>query len=267
MRVSPAVRDRAVAALAGCVALAGGARAQSVADRTTATDGTVQVIFPSRPNVCGDGRTYIRNAFGNDSYVGSDMPPNQRDGWRTLPCTRGPVRAVATVIDHQVTRIRSYVGPVPSPRPDVRTIEVGAAEAAAWLGELASRGSQRPASDAMLPLIVADAPPPWHLLLQVARDTDRPRAVRGSALLWLSNAVTEHLGIARADGRESDDDEMRTQAVFVLAQRPRSESVPELIELARTSPRPAARRAAIFWLGQSGDPRAADVYAELLGIR
>jgi len=267
MKASPAARRVAIVALAACVTGARGAVAQSVGARVAVADGTVQVIFPSRPNVCGDGRTYIRNAFGNDSYVGSDVVGGQRDDWRTRPCARGPVRAVATVIDHEVTRIRSYVGPVPSARPDVRTIEAGAAEAAAWLGELVSHGSQRPASDAMLPLILADAPPPWPLLLQVARDTERPRAVRGSALLWLSNAVSEHLGIARADGHDSDDDEMRTQAVFVLSQRPRSESVPQLIELARTSPRPAARRAAIFWLGQSGDARAADVYAELLGIR
>jgi HEAT repeat protein len=60
---------------------------------------------------------------------------------------------------------------------------------------------------------------------------------------------------------------MRTQAVFVLSQRPKSESVPDLIELARSSKHPSARRAAIFWLGQTGDPRAADVYADLLGLR
>jgi HEAT repeat protein len=37
-----------------------------------------------------------------------------------------------------------------------------------------------------------------------------------------------------------------------------------LIELARSAKSPAARRSAIFWLGQTGDPRAVDVFAELL---
>jgi HEAT repeat protein len=55
--------------------------------------------------------------------------------------------------------------------------------------------------------------------------------------------------------------------VFALSQRPKSESVPDLIELARSATRPSARRAAIFWLGQTGDARAADVYADLLGLR
>jgi HEAT repeat protein len=60
---------------------------------------------------------------------------------------------------------------------------------------------------------------------------------------------------------------VRSQAVFALSQRPKGESVPELIELARSAKHPSARRRAIFWLGQSGDRRAADVYAELLGLK
>jgi len=31
--------------------------------------------------------------------------------------------------------------------------------------------------------------------------------------------------------------------------------------------RSAVRKSAIFWLGQSGDARAIDVYADLLGVR
>ena len=104
-------------------------------------------------------------------------------------------------------------------------------------------------------------------MLRIARDGSRPREVRQSALLWLGTAVTDTLGLSDVDERASDDDEMRTQAVFVLSQRPKSESVPELIEIVRTAKNRAVRKAAIFWLGQSGDPRAADVYAELLGVR
>jgi HEAT repeat protein len=101
------------------------------------------------------------------------------------------------------------------------------------------------------------------LLLRIARDDSRPRDVRRSALTWLANGVNDHLGIADSHD-DSDEDEMRTQAVFVLSQRPKTESVPDLIELARGAKSPAARRSAIFWLGQTGDPRAVDVFAELL---
>ncbi len=181
-------------------------------------------------------------------------------------CVHGPARAVVTVIGGQVTRIRAYVGPVPAARDDIKTLNASADEAAAWLGDLVQHGTTRTADDAMLPLILAAAPDPWPLLLRVARDSDRAKSVRGSALMWLSTGVTDHLGLN--DARDaSDEDEMRTQAVFVLSQRPKSESVPELVDVALRGTHASARRAAIFWLGQTGDPRATDVYAQLLGLR
>jgi HEAT repeat protein len=152
---------------------------------------------------------------------------------------------------------------VPATSADTRTITASADDASAWLGDIATRGTGRVASDAILPLVIADAPQPWPLLLRVARDDSRPREVRRSALTWLANGVNDHLGIA--DTRDNtEDDEMRTQAVFVLSQRPKAESVPELIELSRSSKHASVRRSAIFWLGQTGDPRAVDVFAELL---
>jgi hypothetical protein len=240
--------------------------AQDLARRVTASAGTVNVIYPSRPNVCGDGRSFIQHVTNDNRYYSGTASWTSRDDMRMTQCVHGPARVAATVIDGEVTRLRLYVGPVPT-TPDGQTISASAADAAEWLGALVSRGAPRVASEAMMPLIVADASNPWPLLLKVARDENRPRDVRRSTLMWLSNAVNDHLGIAGADEHASDDDEMRSQAVFVLSQRPKAESVPELIDLARTSRHPAARKAAIFWLGQSGDMRAADVYAELLGIR
>jgi hypothetical protein len=166
----------------------------------------------------------------------------------------------------EITRIRSYVGPVPATTSDTRTINVSASEAVSWLGNIASRSPGRVASEVMLPLVLADTVEPWPLLIRIGRDENRPRDVRRAATMWLSMGVNDHLGIA--DTRdESTDDEMRSQAVFVLSQRPKSESVPELIDLARSAKHASARRAAIFWLGQTGDSRAIEVYAELLGIR
>jgi HEAT repeat protein len=131
------------------------------------------------------------------------------------------------------------------------------------LGEIAARSNGRVASDAIFPLVIADAAEPWPLFLRIARDDNRPREVRRSALTWLAMGVNDHLGIAETRDN-TDDDEMRTQAVFVLSQRPKAESVPELIDLARSSKHAAVRRSAIFWLGQTGDPRAVEVFAELL---
>jgi hypothetical protein len=237
--------------------------AQSVSERVTSSDGLVQVIYPSRPTACGDGHSIISNVLGRSNYYSGSNEFSGHGSWSDRPCVHGPARAVATVVGREVTRLRVYVGPLPTASPDTRTITLTASEAATWLGDLASRGTGRVASDAMLPLILADVPDPWPLLLRIARDDNRPRDVRRNALTWLANGVTDHLGIADS-ADDSEDDEMRTQAVFVLSQRPKAESVPELIELARTAKHASARRSAIFWLGQTGDPRAVDVFAELL---
>jgi HEAT repeat protein len=60
------------------------------------------------------------------------------------------------------------------------------------------------------------------------------------------------------------DREIRKQAVFALSQRERNEGVPALIRVARTNPDPELRKTALFWLGQSEDPRALDLFEEIL---
>lgn len=247
-------------------AVAPAARAQSLAGRVTASDGTVWVIYPSRPDACGDGEGSIGHLLGSSTFYSGTSSYSRNGRWTDRPCLTGPVRVVASVFDHEVTRMRAYVGPVPESHGDARVSTVSASDAVAWLSDLVSKGPNRVASDAMLPLVAADAPDPWPLLLRIARADDRPRGVRSAAMMWLDAAVNEHLGIADARD-DTADDEMRSQAVFVMSQRPKSESVPVLIDAARSSPHPATRRAAIFWLGQTGDPRAVDVYAELLGLR
>src|SRR5437764_11489750 len=160
----------------GCAALlfaAGSLEAQSLAARVTQTDGTVQVIYPSRPDVCGDGVGML--IFGHTRYnrgYGYDEGRGR--------CVAGPARVVATVMSGEVTRLRTYVGPV---RPsDARTIEVSAADAEGWLKQLIASSAQRVAQDAMLPLVIADAQDPSPALLAVARDDNRPTGVRRTAL-------------------------------------------------------------------------------------
>ena len=74
------------------------------------------------------------------------------------------------------------------------------------------------------------------------------------AALWLDSIASDKGG----------ELEIRKQAVFALSQRPADESVPALIRIARTSPHREVRKSALFWLGQSGDPRALALFEELL---
>jgi HEAT repeat protein len=53
--------------------------------------------------------------------------------------------------------------------------------------------------------------------------------------------------------------------VFALSQLRGKQGVEPLIAVARSNKDPQVRQKAIFWLGQSGDPRAAALFREILG--
>ncbi len=240
--------------------------AQSIAQRIAAADRLVQIVYPSRPTACGDGHSYISNVFDDRGTFTNDARGSYSSGdsWSRGPCVHGPARVLVTVMGGEVTRLRAFVGPVPP--SDAETVTATAQDAAAWLATLITRGQSRVASDAVLPLVLADGADPWPVLLRAARDDERGQNVRRESLFWLGNGAAARLGVGETRD-ESPDDEMRSQAVFVLSQRPKAESVPALIDVIKTTSHASAKRSAIFWLGQSGDPRAADVFAELLGLR
>ncbi len=60
------------------------------------------------------------------------------------------------------------------------------------------------------------------------------------------------------------DRDVRKTAVFALSQRPRAEGVPALIHVVRTNRDPQLVRQALFWLSQSDDPRAIELFEEIL---
>ena len=111
----------------------------------------------------------------------------------------------------------------------------------------------------------------WPALLAVAKDIDsRSRGTRQEAMLWLSRfaaaVVAGHPNDPFADDSDGQtaDEDLKRHAVFVLSQLPRSEGVPQLLEVARTSTSPSVRGHAFFWLGQSGDPRALTLFEAVL---
>ncbi len=52
--------------------------------------------------------------------------------------------------------------------------------------------------------------------------------------------------------------------MFALTQLPADESTTQLIRVARTNRNPQVRKQALFWLGQSKDPRALAYIEEVL---
>jgi HEAT repeat protein len=101
-------------------------------------------------------------------------------------------------------------------------------------------------------------------LIGIATDEREPIDVRKDALFWAGQMrqvpFTELSGIyGRIQSRE-----MKEQLIFVYSQRREREAVTALIDIARTEADPELRKKAVFWLGQSRDPRAAEFLVELI---
>jgi HEAT repeat protein len=228
----------------------------------------VQFRFASQPGVCGDGVGSIENVLGRRSrfYTENGITSGKRDLAR--PCLPGPARVVVNVASGQVVNLKTYVGPefgTPSSVTDLGVVPVS--EAVPWLTRLVMTSEGRVASDAMVPLVIADGSSPWRDFSKIATDSSRSRGVRRQALFWMGEGAIAKLGIGDARSDATDEDDVKAEAVFSLSQIPRERSLPELMRLARTSTNASIRAAAIFWLGQTGDSRAAEVFRELLGIR
>jgi HEAT repeats len=227
--------------------------AQDVERRVAAIpNGTVRLSFSARHGVCGDGMNNISTRQDNDEWE-SD-------------CQAGPVRVALQVSNHRVVELRSYVGG--AWRPSTTATDLGMVrpqEAAAYLMELAGRAGKLE-GDPVLPATLADSVTIWPSLLRLARDPKLPLERRRTAVFWLSQAAEAAAGTALDSvvNDETGDREVRKQAVFALAQRASNQGVPRLIHIVRSNPDPELRKAALFWLGQSEDPRALDLFEEIL---
>jgi HEAT repeat protein len=101
-------------------------------------------------------------------------------------------------------------------------------------------------------------------LLNLAAEAGQPMEVRKQALFWAGQsgvALPEMVGLY---DRVRDAD-LREHLIFVLSQRMREPAaMDKIIEIARRDPDRRMREKALFWLGQSRDPRAAQVLREVI---
>jgi len=263
------MRVSLIASLAA-VLLAQAVRAQSLSRRIAdAGDATIVFSFASRPGVCGDGETYVRDGFGDGMRIsegGNFSGRNHgRDDWP--PCIPGPVHVRATLRQGEVIRLRTFAGPLrdrdASERRDLGT--VGVREATDYLTRIVEQANGRSASEAVVPIVLADSIDPWPTLLRFARDERLSRSIHSAVNFWLARGASAALGVADHD--DDPDDDVRGSAVFALSQQPKEIAIPRLLDVARHNAHPAARAQALFWLGQSNDPRAVDLFDEILRRR
>lgn len=90
--------------------------------------------------------------------------------------------------------------------------------------------------------------------------------VRKKAVFWLGQKASKKAVAALDDvvHIQNGETEIQKQAVFALSQIPKDEGIPYLIKIAKEHPNKMIRKKAIFWLGQSNDPRAIDAIVEMI---
>ena len=100
-------------------------------------------------------------------------------------------------------------------------------------------------------------------LISAARTHDNPE-IRKDAIFWLSQiGGREVIDFFGELIDQSDDEEVQKSLVFAFSQMGR-EGVPYLIDIAKSHKSREVRKDAIFWLGQTDDPRARDALLEIV---
>ena len=249
-------RMAVVASLAATTSAAAQSVAQSVAQRVDAVrDGSVRFAFAARPGVCGtpDGGVNVMN------------PRRPGAGyWNSRSCEFGPVRVVIERERGHTTSVRERVGgrwPPAADGADLGTVD--AAEAARFLlGAAASLGGKS-GNEAVAAAAMADAGDLAPELTRLVRNGDAPMDTRKDALFWLGESDIATTDLTRLYDR-SQPFALREQWTFVLSQQHDDVALDKLIEIARGDSDVEIRKRAMFWLGQSRDPKAIQFLHDLI---
>lgn len=231
---------------------------QEIAQKVKQTgNGTLTLVYASKPGVCGNGRNSInwQRDDGNYNYNNS----SNWSGYRH--CEEGPLQVELKIDNGEVVELNTWVAG--APRPNLT--KVSTAAAAAYLLNLAqTSNSLDVAKRAILPAVLADSVEPYPELLRIARKESLPGKIRKDAIFWLGQAAGDKVAGDLKNLTTDGDTEVKKSAVFALSQIRGDAGVNALIEVAKTSKDREARKNALFWLAQSNDPRAITVFEDIL---
>ena len=203
------------------------------------------------------------------------VPPAESIAWlKTQISEKSPDRALSAIAEH--------AGPAAQQALEELTASTQTehirSKAAFWLGS--SRGAQGVAAlkrmlandaspnvreQVVFALSLSKEPEAIAIMIDAAKNDRTPR-VRSKALFWLAQkAANKAAEDAIRNATLNDPDRsVKEQAVFALKQLPANQGIPLLIDVAKNNPDSAIRKKAIFWLGESNDPRALDYFANVL---
>jgi HEAT repeat protein len=257
---------------AALLAAASSSLAQDIAARVNgAPDGVVRLTFASRPGTCGNGRDMV----GYRKILFADNFQSIGD-WNAPDCVPGPVRVSITKTNGRITRLRTSVGNS-FPQTAERVTDLGMVspiDASSYFFSLVPQleRTQSDKSRFLLPAVLANAGDVVPQLLSLSRDESRNADTRQHAIHWLgilgdARVIPVLVSFARGGGagpvgQDIDEEDAKpgkkdlgTTAMAALAEMENGLGVPSLIDLSRTGS-PSIRSAGVFWLGQTGDPRA-----------
>jgi len=255
-------------------AAATGTPAQELARRVSQAgpDQDLAFEFPSRPGVCGYRDAIIR--FDDERERGYSVMYSRGDdrelraldrGRLRSLCQSGPVRLELARSGGEVTDVDVRVGgSAPAGTSDLG--QVSTAEASRYIVALARTASRRVANRALSSLPLAEGEY-WPPLLELVRDRTVASDVRKTAIFWLGQAAADKAtaGLQSILGDESEEIEIRKQALFALSQQHNDTAINALLDVAQNSPEPELRRTALFWLGQQDDdPRVLALFEKIL---
>jgi len=188
----------------------------------------------------------------------------RRDVDSPRSCIGGPIR-VAIGRDNGVTvSVRTRVGGQWSASGSETDIgSVPPDEAARYFLGLSRELSGRNSNEAMSAAVFADAGDISPELGRLVRDRDVGPETRKQALFWFGqgDAPTKSL-VQLYDNLDARS--LREHFAFVVSQRHDNEAIDKLIDLARTDRDAEVRKQAMFWLGQTKDPRAIKFFHDVL---
>jgi hypothetical protein len=254
-------------ALCACLSIAQTAYAQTLENRIASAKGSVAFEYTTRRNVCGNGMSinisddtnigWTTRSRRSGIHIGRSIAGNREI------CEEGPARVMLSKSDLRVT-----VGGGEE-RADTELGAVSAPEAARYLLKIAPTLSGRSADHAVMGAAIADSTNLWRRMLEIARDNDASEASRKSSLFWVSQEASSvaTAGLSAVAMDEDADSPVRNDALFFLSQRAHGEGVPALIRVVRESKSPKLRKDAIWFLSQSRDPRAIELFEQLLAGR
>jgi hypothetical protein len=257
------------------------AAAPAFAQTPAVVNGTLESRAVSQP--VGREITTMTANTSEAVWVGYAVPANRRDSdggcWTDGDSTGrtrvGPLKLEGSdtlfvlyrIADRTVQRIRiaSPECPLDLGGLSLRWLTgVRPGDSIEFLATLATGdGSRRLTNNATMALALHGDQQAADRLIALARSA-KSTQVRGTALFWIAQRAGDTAVGPITQALEDPETEVRKKAVFALSQLPRNEGVPKLIDVARTHRDPAVRKQAMFWLGQSRDPRALAFFEQIL---